>query len=340
MENELPTAVAVTVLTGFLGSGKTTLLNHLVQDQDLGQSAILINEFGDVSIDHLLVEHVDETTVLLESGCVCCSVRSDLVNAMKELIAKRADGKVPPFERLIIETTGLADPAPILHTLMTDPLIAGQFRLDGLVTVVDGALGLQTLENHPEAVKQAAIADRLVISKVDIASDLEALIARLQDLNPAAPQIQAQHGQVPVTDIIDAGLFDADFTPHVERWLGDDVIKDHHHHHHNHDAGIDSFVLEADTPIDFMAFQDWLGMVLATQGEGVLRMKGIMDVKDVDRPIAIHGVQHLIHPPAALENWEGLDKRSRLVFITKNLSKQAIRDTFAAYLPGTLTDDT
>ena len=168
LQNEAAAALPLTVLTGFLGSGKTTVLNHLLGHPGMGETAVLINEFGDVSIDHLLVEKIDEATVLLDSGCVCCSVRSDLVEAMRDLIAKRADGRVPPFERLIVETTGLADPAPIVHTLMSNPLIAGQFRLDGLVTTVDGVLGLKTLDEHLEAVKQGAIADRLVITKCDI----------------------------------------------------------------------------------------------------------------------------------------------------------------------------
>jgi len=337
MADAPPTAVAVTVLTGFLGSGKTTLLNHLLDDPDLGQAAVLINEFGDVSIDHLLVEKIDESTVLLESGCVCCSVRADLVEAMRGLIAKRADGRIPAFERLVIETTGLADPAPIVHTLMSDPIIAGQFRLDGLVTTVDGVLGFATLDNHQEAVKQAAIADRIILTKCDIAEDLGALEARLTDLNPAATLIKAEHGDVAARDLIDAGLFDRDFVPHSERWLGDTAIQDHHHGHgHRHDKNIRTFVLNAEGPIDFMAFQDWLETLLATQGANVLRMKGILEVKDVDRPVAVHGVQHVFHPPAALPSWQGIEKRSRLVFITRGLSEQAVRDTFDAHMQGHL----
>lgn len=335
-----PSAIAVTVLTGFLGSGKTTLLNHLLDDPDLGQAAVLINEFGDVSIDHLLVEKIDESTVLLESGCVCCSVRSDLVEAMRGLIAKRADGRIPPFERLVIETTGLADPAPIVHTLMSDPIIAGQFRLDGLVATVDGVLGFTTLDNHDEAVKQAAIADRIIITKCDIAGDLEPLEARLNDLNPAATRIKAEHGHVAARDLIDAGLFDRDFVAHAQRWLGDEAIQDHQDDHgHRHDKNIRTFVLRAEGPIDFMAFQDWLETLLATQGANVLRMKGIVDVKGVDRPVAVHGVQHVFHPPAALPSWDGVEKCSRLVFITRGLSEQAVRDTFAAHMPGQLQEN-
>ncbi|MBF0251029.1 MAG: GTP-binding protein [Alphaproteobacteria bacterium] len=327
-------AVAVTVLTGFLGSGKTTLLAHLLRDPELADAAVLINEFGEAAIDHLLVESVDETTVVLASGCVCCSVLGDLANALRGLAEKRENGRVPPFRRLVIETTGLADPAPILHTLMNDPLVAGQYRLDGIAATVDGALGLRTLAAHPEAEKQAALAERIVITKVDIAdpADTAALEDRLARLNPAARIFRATHGNIDARDILDAGLFDADLTPHPERWLGADAVR----RAPVHDARISTFVLEARGPLDFVAFQSWLEDLLDAHGANVLRVKGVIDVLGVDRPVAVHGVQHIFHPPAVLQSWSEMEKKSRIVFITRGIHELAVRSAFDAHMPGHL----
>ncbi|MBR9973817.1 CobW family GTP-binding protein [Magnetospirillum sulfuroxidans] len=325
----------VTVLTGFLGSGKTTLLNHLLDHPGLAQTAVLINEFGEIGLDHLLVQHVAEDIILLNSGCLCCTVRGDMVTALRDLFLKRVKGEVPEFSRVVIETTGLADPAPIIHTLMTDPLLASRYRLDGIVTTVDAVNGARTLDNHEEAVKQAAIADRLVLTKTDIAdyAAVEVLHARLRQLNPAAPILRADNGKIDPVEILDAGLFnDRDKIPDVRKWLNaeayaDDHGHDHDHHHHDvnrHDDRVAAFVFTTDKPVSWPALSFALELLISNKGENILRIKGIVNAIGQDKPLAIHGVQHVFHPPAALPQWPDGDHRTRIVFITRDFGREAI----------------
>lgn len=325
----------VTVLTGFLGSGKTTLLNHLLAHPGLARTAVLINEFGEVGLDHLLVKHVAEDIVLLNSGCLCCTVRGDMVTALRDLFLKRVKGEVPEFTRVVIETTGLADPAPIIHTLMTDPLLASRYRLDGIVATVDAVNGARTLDNHAEAVKQAAVADRLVLTKTDLAdyAQVEVLHARLRQLNPAAPIVRADRGRLDPADILDAGLFnDRDKIPDVRAWLNaeayaDDHRHDHDHHHHDvnrHDDRVAAFVFTTDKPVSWPALSFALELLISNKGENILRVKGIVNVSGQDRPLAIHGVQHVFHPPAPLDDWPDDDHRTRIVFITRDFGREAI----------------
>jgi len=352
----------VTVLTGFLGSGKTTLLNHLLDHPDLTDAAVLVNEFGAVAIDHLLVRHVNEDVVLLNSGCLCCSVRGDMVTALRDLFLKRVRQEIPEFQRLVIETTGLADPAPILHTLMSDPLISSHYRLDGVVTVVDAVAGAETLDQHAESVKQAAVADRLVLSKTDLAdpATLEALEARLDRLNPRAPRVLADHGRVDPAAILECGLFKAgDKHPDVAGWLRDEALADghgsHHDHSHAHQHGHDhahnvnrhddrirAFCLTWDAPLEWGALLTGLELLIATRGADLLRLKGIVAARGEKNPMALHGVQHIFHPPAALPGWPRdpvsgqIDRRSRLVFITRDLSQEVVERVLdAAVNPGT-----
>lgn len=350
-------SIPVTVLTGFLGSGKTTLLNRLLQRPELSDTAVLINEFGEIGLDHLLVREIPDDIVLLNSGCLCCTVRGDLVTALRDLFLKRVRGELD-FRRLMIETTGLADPAPILHTMMSDPLIGARYRLDGIVTTIDAVHGAGQLHEHPESVKQAAVADRIVVTKADLADAeaLAALHARLDALNPAAPRIVADHGAVEPATILEAGLFKADSKiPDVADWLRAEAYNghghghhdhdhDHHHghgaghHHHHHDVNrhddrVSAFCLTLDEPVDWQHLVDALEMIIASKGENLLRVKGILNVTGQDAPVAVHGVQHVFHPPTVLPAWpDGHDRRSRLVFITRDMSPTTIERVVRASL--------
>jgi G3E family GTPase len=323
----------VTVLTGFLGAGKTTLLNHLLQQPELARTAVLVNEFGEIGLDHLLVEKLDDTTVLLNAGCLCCTVRGDLARVLREMLPRARRDEI---SRIVIETTGLADPVPILATLMTDPVAASEYRLDGIVTLVDAVNGDAHLDAQEEAVRQVAVADRILISKADLA-DAADLRDRLRRLNPTAPMAEVRHGAVDPAFILNAGLFDpAARSSDVRGWLDAaafEAVHDHHHHDPNrHDARISAFCVTLDQPLDWPALAMWLQMMIASKGEHLLRIKGILNVKGQDRPMAIHAVRHLMHPPVKLGAWpEGDPRTSRLVFITRDLSHAVIEDGLRAF---------
>ena len=332
-------ALPVTLLTGFLGSGKTTVLNHLLRHPGLSRTAVIINELGEIGIDHDLVETATEDFVLLKSGCVCCSVRSDLIDTLRSLFLKRVRGQVAEFDRVVIETTGLADPAPVLHTLTGDPLVTARYRLDGVIATVDAANGGDTLDRAFEAVKQAAVADRILLTKTDLV-DGEAvgrLMERLRGLNPAAPIVQAVNGAVDPAGLFDIGLYNpATKSLDVQRWLNEEAFEDHHHHDHGaelsrHDDHIRAFVFTLDHPIMDTALNRWLEMLVAFQGPDLLRVKGIAHVAERAGPVVIQGVQHVFHPPVQLDAWPSADRRTRIVFITRDLDEATIRNTLSLF---------
>jgi G3E family GTPase len=334
--------IPVNVITGFLGSGKTTLLQRLLANPALKDTAVLVNEFGEVGLDHHLLRRLDDEIVLLQSGCLCCTIRGDLSAAMNDLYARRERGEIAEFRRLVVETTGLADPVPILSTVMAEPVLRHHFRLGNVVTTVDAINGLTHLTAQEESVKQAAVADRLVITKTDIASapEVAELRDRLSRLNPAAPQLEvAPHLAVDPDLLLTRGLYDVrGKVEEVRRWLAIETEKtaEGSHHHHvdvnRHDARIHAFCLRFAQPLDWTAFGIWLTMLLHRHGNDVLRVKGMLNVGDTGGPVVIHGVQHLVHPPDHLPAWPDDDRSSRIVFIVRTLSREAIERSLAAFM--------
>ena len=332
----------VALLTGFLGSGKTTVLNHLMSQPALKRTLVLINEFGEIGLDHdLATSAKDDVVVEMASGCLCCTIRGDLARTLSEAPGRFArDGEVW-FDRVVIESTGLADPAPIMHTLMSEPAVAKRYALDAVLTTIDAVNGNETLDRQFESVKQVAVADRLLLTKSDLADParLAQLENRLREINPAAPILTVENGVVDVTALLDAGLYDPTTKSlEVERWLNEEAHHHDHHHHHDvnrHDDHITAFSVAYDHPIEPMAFEIWLQMIMEMKGADLLRVKGIVNLQGVDKPTVIHGVQHVMHPLAVLDEWPSDDHRTRLVFITRDIPKSSIEQSLAAFVDNT-----
>jgi G3E family GTPase len=336
--------IPLTVLTGFLGAGKTSLLNRVLSDPAFAGTAVVVNEFGEIGLDHLLVKSIDDNIVLLQSGCLCCTLRGDLVTALEQLLRDLDNGRVD-FKRVVLETTGLADPAPVLQTAMAHPYLVMRYRLDGVITVVDAVNGSATLDEHMESVKQAAMADRIALSKSDLVDTPERrqakadLLSRLHALNPAAPVLDVQAGEATPDNLLGCGLYDpAQKSADVRRWLAEEAYAAHAHHGHHHDPNrhddrIRAFTMTADAPIPGATFELFIDLLRSLHGPKLLRLKGVVQIAEFpDEPVVIHGVQHVMHPPVRLPRWPDDDRRTRIVLIVRDLAPEAVTKLFDAFL--------
>ncbi len=310
----------VSLVTGFLGSGKTTLLSRLLGRPELGESAVIVNELGEVAIDHHILRRVDERTVLLGNGCVCCTLRGDLADELRDLLSRRTRGEIPAFRRVLVETTGLADPAPILNTLLAEPVVKHHFAPEVVIATVDAVNGLAQLEREPETLKQVVVADRLVVTKGDVAERraVGRLRRRLRALNPAAEILEASYGEVEPAVLLAPG----DRDPRSLRLEPEEGPA--------HDGDLRPFVVFLDQTVDWTAFGIWLTMLLQSRGRDVLRVKGLLDVGAAG-PVVLNGVQHVVHPPEHLDAWPDDDHRSRLVFIARGIEQKELEASLAAF---------
>lgn len=313
------------VLTGFLGSGKTTILKHLVAREEMRDTALLINEFGEIALDHHLVSDVREDMVVLSSGCVCCSVRNDLVRAMCDIWVKAARREIPRFRRVIIETTGLADPTPVLTTLAKNGLIMHAYRLSAIVATVDGQNGDRNFDHHPETIKQAAMADRIVLTKADLVSALERtrLEARIREIQPLAPIVESTKGRIDPRDLFGDGAGDHLRFSRLPS-IDDDRGYAREHHDHAHGDSVQTFSVALEGAVPFNRFALWLSMLTQFHGDHLLRVKGLLRVDDDEKPVVVQSVQHVVYPTESLPRWPDEDRRSRLVFIARGLEGSMI----------------
>ena len=328
--------IAALLLTGFLGSGKTTLLNRLLRDPQMTDTAVIINEFGDVAIDHMLVESAIENAVVLQSGCICCTVRGDLVDTLLDLVAKRDRGLIPPFSRVVIETTGLADPSPILRSFMVEKAVAGLFQVQATIATVDGVNGLRQLDEFEEARRQAAMADLLILTKADLAghATTAALEGALRPLNPSAEILRVENGEVAAERLFAALPTSPTKAGDVSLWLRTESFEAVANGRSVHRGEISSFVITVDQAIDREALYQWLASIISLRGGDILRMKGIVRVRDEAGPVVIHAAGQLLHEPSTLDAWPSGEQHTQIVFIGRDLPQTGLLNSFLTMLRG------
>jgi G3E family GTPase len=324
--------VPVALLSGFLGSGKTTLVNALLRDRRMAGTAVAVNEFGEIPLDRDLIDHGADKTVVLANGCLCCNLAGDMEDAVMRLFSRREADEIPRFERLIIEPSGLSDPAPIAQALLRNPVMSRVFRLEAIVTTVDALFGTRQLARHPETRKQVALADRLVLTKTDLATAeaTDRLRIELRDQNPAAPVVVASHGQVEAAALFPPPFFDPEIaTASVSRsaLFAESVDPDHLGQH----AAVSLF---ADRPLRWRLFDEWLRRIRIGHAERLLRVKAMLQIDGVDGPVVVQGIHHVLNAPVELDAWPNDERRSRLVLIADHATIADARESWAAALPG------